>query len=204
MWSPRPELDRYAQMSFGEFEASVGDAPFLLIRLEGRNANGLMLSLSDSAGVAAGDANPTVEAGPMQFTTQIADMDGGGAFGARAGTGDHGRESTRLAKIASQSHFVIQLRKRGSEGAFLDKITLGRTRNHDIVLRDPSVSKFHASVEVLDATNVRVKDMGSRNHTQLNGSVINESVHAAPGDVLVFGSVEATLCSAAGLWRCLR
>lgn len=44
-------------------------------------------------------------------------------------------------------------------------IYVGRTRNNDVVLVDPSVSKVHAAVEVDDQGVWRVSDLGSRHGT---------------------------------------
>lgn len=52
-----------------------------------------------------------------------------------------------------------------------DQLTIGRDHANDVVLDDPNVSRFHAEVvSVPDGWELR--DLGSRNGTRLNGSLI--------------------------------
>ncbi|HVZ31224.1 MAG TPA: FHA domain-containing protein [Polyangiaceae bacterium] len=97
---------------------------------------------------------------------------------------------------------VLPLRKR-SEAAFLCSISVGRARNHDIVLRHRSVSKFHGSFELDDQGHVFVRDANSSNHTFVNGRQVSERVEIRPGDNVQFGSVETHLCTAEDFWRTL-
>lgn len=98
--------------------------------------------------------------------------------------------------------FVAPLLKRDG-GSFIGRITLGRTRNNDVVLRDKSVSKFHASLEPCGADSLSVLDARSTNGTHVNGDPITGSTIVTPGDAVRFGSVETFLCSSTGLWACL-
>jgi hypothetical protein len=107
-----------------------------------------------------------------------------------------------LAKLRALSLFpchVIPLRKR-VEAAFLSSISVGRARNHDIVLRHASVSKFHANLEIEEGS-LFVKDAGSRNHTFVNHDRVQGRVEVKPGDNLRFGWVEALLCGDDALWH---
>jgi pSer/pThr/pTyr-binding forkhead associated (FHA) protein len=97
---------------------------------------------------------------------------------------------------------VIPIRKR-VETAFLTSISVGRARNHDIVLRHASISKFHANLDV-EGTQLFVKDAGSRNHTFVNHERINARVEVRAGDNLRFGWVEALVASDEALFRALR
>jgi hypothetical protein len=96
-------------------------------------------------------------------------------------------------------------------------ITVGRTRNNDIVLPDESVSKFHAffrdsneGAHENDAPGQtappawRLQDAGSRNGTTLNGTPVPTAKHGEPVPVSLgvkvrFGLVELTFLDAVGL-----
>jgi len=106
-------------------------------------------------------------------------------------------------ELLSGTYHVLALRKR-SEAAFLRSVSVGRARNHDIVLRHRSVSKFHGSFELDDEGRLFVRDANSSNHTFINGRQINERAPVQPGDNIQFGSVDTHLCSAEGFWRTVR
>jgi hypothetical protein len=90
-------------------------------------------------------------------------------------------------------------------------ITVGRTRNNDIVLPDESVSKFHAffresrTVESEPEPGVLfLQDAGSRNGTQIEGRVVpvarqGDPASVGPGARIRFGLVELTFLDAGGL-----
>ncbi|MET0342180.1 MAG: FHA domain-containing protein [Polyangiales bacterium] len=105
-------------------------------------------------------------------------------------------------EVLRESYHVLPLRKR-SEAAFLRSVSVGRARNHDIVLRHRSVSKFHGSLDLDDGGRVFVRDANSSNHTFVNGRQISDRAEVHPGDAIQFGSVEAHLCTADALWRTL-
>jgi hypothetical protein len=107
-----------------------------------------------------------------------------------------------IAKLRALSQFpchVIPMRKR-VEAAFLNSISVGRARNHDIVLRHASVSKFHANLEIEEGR-LFIKDAGSRNHTFVNHERVLSRVENKPGDNLRFGWVEAMVCHDEALWH---
>lgn len=114
-----------------------------------------------------------------------------------------GGSSGRLPpELLTGVYHVLALRKR-SEAAFLRSVSVGRARNHDIVLRHRSVSKFHGSFELDESGHLFVRDANSSNHTFINGRQITERVEVQPGDNIQFGSVDTHLCSAEGFWRTL-
>lgn len=105
--------------------------------------------------------------------------------------------------LSSGQHVAVPLRKRpGADQISLERISLGRAANKDIVLRDGSVSKFHAWFELFDDRDFGVADGGSTNLTRVNGNPLSprQLVHVTPGDRLQFGSVSAVLCEAEALW----
>jgi hypothetical protein len=94
-------------------------------------------------------------------------------------------------------------------------ITVGRTRNNDIVLPDESVSKFHAFFR--DATEIPggptpalvLQDAGSRNGTTLEGQTVptarqGPAVSVATGATVRFGGVQLTFLDVTGLRELVR
>ena len=65
---------------------------------------------------------------------------------------------------------------------------VGRNRECDIFLVDPSVSRNHALLDVIDGR-LTVRDAGSSNGTFVNGERVQLRV-LHPGDVLAFGKTE--------------
>ena len=73
---------------------------------------------------------------------------------------------------------------------------VGRAPASDVVIEDPSVSRFHARLEVF-GRRVDVRDLDSTNGTRVNGRRTNASPLEA-GDRIHFGSVEARITGHAG------
>lgn len=65
-------------------------------------------------------------------------------------------------------------------------LTIGRTRNNDVVLDDPLVSRQHATLEL--GQQVILRDLGSFNGTFVNGQRVSGSVRLAPGNEVIFGN----------------
>ncbi|HWE28191.1 MAG TPA: FHA domain-containing protein [Polyangia bacterium] len=86
-----------------------------------------------------------------------------------------------------------------------DRVSVGRARNCDIVMRDPSVSKLHAHFRVGGPT-VDLVDIDSQNGTRVNGRALapHQPVQVANGDIVLFGSVACKLVDAAALYDLLR
>lgn len=66
---------------------------------------------------------------------------------------------------------------------------IGRAPASDLVIDDPSVSRFHARIEVR-GRRIDVRDLDSTNGTRLNGHPIAYAPVEA-GDSIIFGGVEA-------------
>ena len=58
-----------------------------------------------------------------------------------------------------------------------DGLTLGRSSDNDVVLRDFSVSRHHARVEEADGT-LRIIDLGSTNGIRVNEDFVEPTVEA--------------------------
>jgi hypothetical protein len=107
-------------------------------------------------------------------------------------------------RLISGPHVAVPIHKRAGSGKdFIERVTVGRATNNDIVIRDDSVSKTHAWFARGEEGNVFIADSGSRNKTMINGLAIPlqspEEVNS--GDAIRFGAVEAILSSAAVFWR---
>jgi len=68
---------------------------------------------------------------------------------------------------------------------------IGRDKENDLMLDDPSVSTFHSEI-IFSGSTITLKDLGSTNGTRINGERITESI-ATDGDLLRFGNVKARL-----------
>ncbi len=69
-----------------------------------------------------------------------------------------------------------------------DRATIGRMADNDLVLPDHTVSRNHAELSMTPEGWV-LRDLGSRNGTQVNGALVQEAV-VFPGSTLVFGRFE--------------
>jgi FHA domain len=185
----------------GEFTAAYGDANFLLVKLD--DPTGEL-----EAGLAAQQTSQSRSASNLNvlgFHTVVADLNENPRAMAKDDPSGVGVAELRR-RLSQARHFAITLEKRVHDGSYQDRVSVGRARNKDVVLRHPSVSKFHAWFE-RDASGVWcVADAGSKNGTRANSSdvAVRELAKVKPGDVLRFGSVEVMLCSADSLWKTLR
>ena len=197
-WRPRELITRARRESRELFLHNNRAKLFLVIVLDGTTSE-LALGLSE-AHPGEGDGLPFRTAG---LTAQFAPVDASGRP-SRPSLIPHEDISVgaKLAALAGVPCWLLPLRKRG-EAAFLDSISVGRARNHDVVLRHASVSKFHANLEIDDGR-LYVKDAGSRNHTFLNHERVVSRSEVRPGDNLRFGWVEALLADDESLWKALQ
>jgi adenylate cyclase len=65
-------------------------------------------------------------------------------------------------------------------------LTFGRSSDNDVVLRDFSISRHHARIDVEDGV-ARINDLDSTNGVKINETMV-ASGPLAPGDRLVIGS----------------
>jgi pSer/pThr/pTyr-binding forkhead associated (FHA) protein len=71
-------------------------------------------------------------------------------------------------------------------------VTLGRSRNCDCVLADPSVSRRHAELR-REGGRWILRDLGSRNGTRVNGARLLAEAEVGPGDRVSFGDARFRL-----------
>lgn len=74
---------------------------------------------------------------------------------------------------------------------------VGRAPECDVLLADKSVSRHHAVI-VLSALGARVRDLGSRNGTAINGILLGSDRRLNGGDVLRFGCVDVRVTALVG------
>jgi hypothetical protein len=65
-------------------------------------------------------------------------------------------------------------------------LVLGRARDCDCVIAEPSISRRHARLR-RDGERWLLRDLGSRNGTRVNGMRVLEEVEVRPGDRVSFG-----------------
>ncbi|HEY8040136.1 MAG TPA: FHA domain-containing protein [Polyangiaceae bacterium] len=112
-----------------------------------------------------------------------------------------------LVRLIRAPYFAVVLGKRAEAGkAFTERVSVGRARNNDVVLRHESVSKFHAWFARDEGGAYYVADASSHNGTSINAITLpgGEPQRVGSGDVLRFGSVEALFCDAVTLHAALR
>ncbi len=69
---------------------------------------------------------------------------------------------------------------------------VGRSRDCDVVLEDPDVSRHHARIALAEDGTWLVEDLGSTNGVAVNGARIQGSSVLASGDRVVFGKVQGS------------
>ena len=182
------------------FIAAYGDTSILLVRV-GQAGGELAATLGTTAPRGREGVAPTPIAGPMDFETVTYRKD-------FAAMHDRHAELEQLAHaIDASAHFAVLLRKRvGGDTAYKDRISVGRARNKDIVLRHASVSKFHGWFEVDERGQVYFTDADSKNRTRVNGTLLfpRERSAVQSGDTIRFGSVDAILCEALAFYKAVR
>jgi predicted component of type VI protein secretion system len=72
------------------------------------------------------------------------------------------------------------------------RVVLGRSRDCDCVLAEPSVSRRHAELR-RDGARWLLRDVGSRNGTRVNGVRLVDEAEVCPGDRVSFGDARFRL-----------
>ena len=69
---------------------------------------------------------------------------------------------------------------------------IGRSSAVDVTIQSDPVSRHHAEL-YWDGEHLRIRDLGSRNGTAVNGTPVVDWVELRDGDVIVFGAVQAVI-----------
>lgn len=123
----------------------------------------------------------------------------------------HGAQATQLgiatrpptARRSNARLVVLPVRKRSP--LFPDMITVGRTSNNDIVLRDVGISRFHAYFRI-DGGGVHLIDPGSKNGTWVSERKVSKRgpVRLEWGEELRFDHLRFRLLDPGECWDRVR
>jgi hypothetical protein len=108
------------------------------------------------------------------------------------------------ARTANLAVVVYPFQAQASSDAHL--VTIGRETRHDVVIPDPSVSRFHAFAKCGGDGTFLLQDMGSTNGTSVNGVSVaprgaGPPTSVKPGDTVRVGQVEFTFTDAKALYE---
>ena len=185
------------------FSLPYSDTRFLIIQLPA-DAHELTDALAFTVARRGALQSQRPPPSPLDFNTQVMEY---GTLTRRAARSRSGFDATALrTREGNAPHFVLPLRKRPDSEALSERrISVGRARNKDVILRDPSVSKFHCWFDVDPSGACGVADAGSKNGTFVNGAELSSRVLVAlePGDRVRIGNIDAIVCSAETLWDAL-
>jgi hypothetical protein len=113
---------------------------------------------------------------------------------------------SRFASLAANSSVVEdELRvipiDKSSRNPYKDRISLGRARNCDIVIRHPSISKLHAHIRVHEDKSYTIADVGSHNGTRIGDRALFPQVAEplCPNSLIFFGAVAMRVLDAESL-----
>lgn len=70
-----------------------------------------------------------------------------------------------------------------------EDITIGRSKNNTITIKDPYISKNHLSI-VKDEGDYYLEDLGSANGTYINGDRVMDVVRLKNGDTIRLGQLD--------------
>jgi len=129
---------------------------------------------------------------------------------------DHSNEAAHLPSpkraAAKPGKFLIKIEKKPGN-VWQNWYSVGRAKNNDIVVRDPSISKLHARLDnqgpigtqLNSNTGFWITDVGSSEGTMVNGTPLGESERypLQIGDTISFGTVETRLLDADMLYDVL-
>jgi FHA domain len=98
-------------------------------------------------------------------------------------------------QLEEAPYFASLLRKRNFSSAD-ERISVGRSRQRDVVLCDPSVSNLHAWINCDDDGVHYIMDNESTNGTRLNGRRLSKRMptDVSAGDHIEFGDLQAVWC----------
>lgn len=193
-WLPQKFVLQSSGLDFGAFISAYGLAEFLLVRHD--TAVGVRAGLEQTSVLDAEEGGGNESADHWRSVTAVVEESSGVQSEAT-------RTVAQIARrLATWEIFVVPLAKR-LENGFPEKISIGRTKNNDIVLRHGTVSSFHGWFSRNINGELQVRDGGSKNGTTQNGGPVVGASRVRSGDTVRFGRVECMVCSAEALWSLL-
>lgn len=114
-------------------------------------------------------------------------------------------QSSSLSKSHDDEIEVMPIVK-AAGNPYPDRVSVGRARNCDLVMRDPSISKLHAHFRRRDGGGFDLVDLDSQNGTHVNGArLAAHTPHPLTiGDEIVFGVLRAMFVDAGRLYDLLQ
>jgi FHA domain len=107
--------------------------------------------------------------------------------------------SKRSGPGSSLPYAIYPLIKRSNSQSPVNMITIGRTPDKDMIMKDMAISKSHAAVRITKGS-FFIEDCGSTNGTRLNGMRVGDKpVLLRDGDVIALGSYEFTFLDPSSL-----
>ena len=175
------------------FLAVYSEITFLLVRLNDQSGE-LLAGLSAASAAGKPGAGGARSDGIGFYTVQQSQMD---SSRSRRSISIRPMPDMKLIKrrISIAPHFVVELRKREKDASYMNRVSVGRARNQDVVLRHASVSKSHAWFETSETGGLYVADAGSKNGTWVNGARCEAPTTLKDGDEVVFGTVRTVFRS---------
>jgi hypothetical protein len=203
VWTVQPHevVHQAAMYDKGAFIDLFGETLLLLVRLDDVTGD-LGMGLNAAMG-AAGDDLRERDVEPMPYETRSSLMET--VPSSRFRQKEPFSHFALRARFDRSPYFVVPIRKRpGEKSFFTQRVSVGRARNNDVVLRDDSVSKFHGWFEIHEDHQLYVSDARSSNGTRVNADALaREVVPVSEGDVIDFGSVHTVVSGAHTLWEAL-
>jgi hypothetical protein len=109
-----------------------------------------------------------------------------------------------LLDVQPTTHRVMPLVKSGTN-PYEDRIIVGRTRNCDVMIRAPDISKYHADFRIESPSQAVLRDRRSSNGTKLSERPLEpgEAVTVKPWDRIRFGATQLIFLGPGELWDVL-
>jgi FHA domain len=113
-----------------------------------------------------------------------------------------GLDEPTAERTASLSLLAYPVRRSGRSAGHL--LTIGRASNNDVVIRDLSISRFHAFLKPAPGGRYQLQDANSTNGTSVNGVPVASQGAGSPadlksGDSVRLGQVALTFLDAESL-----
>lgn len=96
----------------------------------------------------------------------------------------------RYSDAAASDAVVVTIDGRDTVRTITGPLTIGRDPKSDITTDDPTVSRDHAVLRPAPGGGVELVDLGSSNHTYVNGAPVDGRVRLGDGDVMSFGRAD--------------
>jgi FHA domain len=98
--------------------------------------------------------------------------------------------------------------KKSDRNTWHTRISVGRAKNNDVVIRERAISKLHAHFypPKEGISDLRICDIGSENGTEVNGELlpVDEPRVVTTGDEIAFGGIACQLHDATSLFSLLK